>query len=101
MKYKLKNGLEIDLHEEDIKNISEMHEREDFDFEDMEEYFKDLHKHAISKMEMISHKVITDEDSIDMAMEYVAKFGSYNEFAKMLRYMADYNLAFHLLEASK
>ena len=99
MKYKLKNGLEVDLHDEDIAAISKMHKEEDFDFSEMEEYFKELHKHAVHKMEMISGKVITDEDSLDIAMEYVAKYGTYHDFVKMLRYMADYNTAYHVLES--
>lgn len=100
MKYKLKSGLEVELHQEDIKNISEMYEDE-FDFEKMDEYFKELHKHAISKMEYISNHVITDEDSIDIALAYVAKHGTYHDFVKMLRYEMDANVAYHLLESIK
>lgn len=106
MKIKLKNGMEVDLHDEDMKSIYKMYkdwnkESEEFDFDEMTEYFKDLHKHAIHKMEMISGKVITDEDSLDIAMEYVAKNGTYHDFVKMLRYMADYNTAYHSLESFK
>lgn len=100
MKYKLKSGIEVELHEEDVKNISKLNE-DVFEFDEMEEYFKNLHKHAIHKMEMISGKVITDEDSIDIAMEHVAKYGNYHDFVKMLRYMLDYNTAFHVLESIK
>lgn len=100
MKYKLKSGLEVDLHEEDMKAIAEMYEGK-FDFEEMEEYFKDLHKHAISKMEHISNHVITDEDSIDIALAHVAKYGTYHDFVKMLRYARDYDISYHLLESIK
>lgn len=71
MKYKLKNGVEVDLHEDDIKGISKLNTANSF--VDMEDYFKDLHKHAIEEMESISDHVIHDEDSIDMAAEFVAK----------------------------
>lgn len=100
MKYKLKSGLEVELHEEDMKAIAEMY-YDDFDFEEMEDYFKELHKHAISKMEHISNHVITDEDSIDMALAHVAKYGTYHDFVKMLRYEMDANVAYHLLESTK
>lgn len=100
MKYKTKAGMEIQLHDEDVKKISQMYE-EEFDFEEMQNYFKDLHKHAISKMEHISEHIITDEDSIDIAAEYVAKNGTYKDFVKFLRYAMDHNLAYHLLESTK
>lgn len=48
MKYKTKAGVEVELHEEDVKAISKMNK--EFDFEKMEDYFKELHKHAMTKM---------------------------------------------------
>ena len=101
MKYKTKAGVEIELHEQDIKAISKMYNEEEFKFEDMEEYFKDLHKHAISKMEHVSDLIITDEDSIDIAAEYVAKNGTYKDFVKFLRYYFDWDISYHLLESVK
>lgn len=101
MKYKLKNGTEVDLHEEDVKNIVLMNKDEEFNSDKMLTYFKDLHKHAISKMETISEKVITDEDSIDIAAEYVAKHGTYKDFVKFIRYEMDANVAYHSLESFK
>ena len=98
MKYKLKNGTEVDLHDEDIIAISKMKEDS---FEDMKKYFEDLQKHAIAKMEMISDYIITDEESIDQAASYVAKYGSYTDFVKFVRYEIDYNVAFHTLESFK
>jgi uncharacterized protein YbaP (TraB family) len=100
MKYKLKNGIEVDLHDEDIMAISKMH-GDDFDFEDMKEYFEELHKHAISKLEHISEMIITDEDSIDMAAVNVMKNGTYMDFAKFMRYSRDYDISKHLLESAK
>lgn len=100
MKYKLKNGMEVDLHDEDIMAISKMH-GDDFGFEDMKEYFEELHKHAINKMEMISECIITDEDSIDKAAQYVAKNGTYMDFVKFLRYEMDANVAYHTLQSTK
>lgn len=103
MKYKTKAGVEVELHEQDMKAISKMyHEQEgEFEFEEMEEYFKELHKHAMAKMEHISHHIVTDEDSIDKAAGYVAKFGTYEDFVKFLRYEMDANVAYHLLESVK
>ena len=50
---------------------------------------------------MISEHIITDEDSIDIAVEYVAKYGSYKDFVKMLRYSRDYDISYHILESGK
>ena len=100
MKYKLKSGMEVELHEDDIKAIAEMHD-ESFDFEEMEDYFKSLHMHSVSKMEHISGKVITDEESIDMALHHVMRYGTYHDFIKMLRYYMDWDLSYHLLESTK
>jgi hypothetical protein len=100
MKFKLKNGMEVDLHDEDIKAIGKMAD-EEFDFEDMEEYFKDLHKHATSNLERISEMIITDENSIDLAAVNVMKNGTYMDFAKFMRYSRDYDIAKHLLESVK
>jgi hypothetical protein len=73
----------------------------DFDFDGMDKYFKDLHQHAISKMEHISEHIITDEDSIDIAAEYVAKNGTYMDFVKFLRYARDYDISYHILNSVK
>ena len=100
MKYKLKNGIEVDLHDEDIMAISKMH-KEDFDFEDMEEYYEELHKHAISKMEHISECIITDEDSIDKAITHVMRYGNYSDFVQMLRYYMDWDISNHILTSVK
>lgn len=105
MKFKLKNGMEVDLHDEDIKTIMNTYkswqDEDEFDSDKMLKYFEDLHKHAMSKMETISEKVITDEDSIDIAAEYVAKHGTYKDFVKFLRYEMDANVAYHSLESFK
>lgn len=97
--------MEVDLHDEDIKTIMNTYkswqDEEEFDSDKMLKYFEDLHKHAVSKMEMISEHIITDEDSIDIAMEHVSKHGTYKDFVKMLRYEMDYNTAYHVLESFK
>ena len=105
MKFKLKNGMEVDLHDDDIKTIMNTYkswqDAEEFDSDKMLKYFEDLHKHAISKMETISEKVITDEDSIDIAAEHVAKHGTYKDFVKFMRYSRDYDIAWHILQSFK
>jgi hypothetical protein len=45
--------------------------------------------------------VISDEDSIDLAAEHVAKHGTYMDFVKFLRYSRDYDIAYHILESVK
>lgn len=60
-----------------------------------------MHTKAIKEMEHISEHIITDEDSIDLAVEYVAKYGSYKDFVKMLRYVRDYDIAYHILQSVK
>ena len=86
MQFKTERGVEIELSEHDINKLMAMKGVSKNGFESMTEYFKDLHKHAIDKMEHISEHIITDEDSIDLAVEYVAKYGSYKDFVKFLRY---------------
>lgn len=98
MKYKLKSGQEIELHDEDVKAISMLSGGV---FEKMHEYFHDMHKHAVGKLEHISDHIITDEESLDMAMEDVAKNGTYHDFVKMLRYSRDYDISKHVLESIK
>lgn len=100
MKYKLKNGIEVDLHDDDIVAISKMH-GDDFEFEDMKEYYEDLHKHATSKMEHISECIITDEESVDKAFEHVMHHGSYADFIQMLRYYMDWDISYHTLHSVK
>lgn len=103
MKIKLKNGTEVQLHDEDMEKIYKMWKEHvaEFDFDDMEKYFKQIHKHAMQKLEMISEMVLTDENSIDFAMQKVLKHGSSEDIAKFLRYSFDANVAYHLLESVK
>lgn len=101
MLFKTERGIEVELSEHDIKKIVGTKCLTGQSFDDMTEYFKKLHAHAIKKMEDISEHIITDEDSIDLAVEYVAKYGSYKDFVKMLRYARDYDIAYHILESSK
>lgn len=107
MKFKFKNGMQVDLHEDDMKSIYKMYkdwskeEDIEFDTSEMTKYFEDLHKHAVGKMEHISQHIITDEDSMDLAIEYVAKNGTYMDFVKMLRYARDYDISVHILESFK
>ena len=100
MKFKLKNGMEVDLHDEDIVAISKMHDNK-FDFEEMKEYYEDLHKHAISKMEHVSQHLISDEESIDKSFLYVMRHGSYYDFIQMLRYYMDWDISYHTLQSTK
>ena len=50
MLFKTERGIEVELSEHDINKIMAMKGVSKFDFEEMTEYFKDLHKHAIDKM---------------------------------------------------
>lgn len=100
MKYKTKAGVQVQLHEEDIKAINKMAEDE-FDFEDMEEYFEEMKKKAISKMEHVSQHLISDEESIDKSFLYVMRHGSYYDFIQMLRYYMDWDISNHILTSVK
>lgn len=100
MRYKTERGVDVELTDLDIININRMHTGKK-NFAQMEEYFRNMWKHAIEKMEHISEHIITDEDSIDIALEFVSKNGTYKDFAKFIRYVMDYNLAYHLLESTK
>jgi hypothetical protein len=98
MKYKFKNGQEIEVTEEDLRELNKMFGLE-VDFEDMKEYYEELHKHAVQKMEHISERIITDEDSIDLAAEYVMKHGTAMDFIKFMRFARDYDISYHILES--
>lgn len=100
MKYKFKNGQEIEVTEEDLRELNKMFGSE-VDFEEMKKYYEELHKHAVQKMEHISERIITDEDSIDMAAEYVMRNGTYHDFIQMLRYYMDWDISMHILESVK
>lgn len=105
MKFKLKNGMEVDLHDEDIKTIMNTYkswqDEEEFDFEDMEEYFEEMKKKAISKMEHISQHLVSDEESIEKSLLYVMRNGSYYDFIQMLRYYMDWDISNHILASVK
>lgn len=98
MKYKFKNGQELEVTDDDIRELNKIF-GSGVDFEDMKVYYEDLHKHAISKLEHISERIITDEDSIDKAAEYVFKHGTCMDFIKFMRYARDYDISHHILES--
>lgn len=100
MKYKFKNGQELEVTEEDLRELNKMFGSE-VDFEEMKEYYEDLHKHAISKLEHISQHLISDEESIDKSFLYVMRHGSYYDFIQMLRYYIDWDISHHILESLK
>ena len=101
MLFKTERGIEIELSDHDVKKIIGTKNLSGTNFDKMQEYFKKMHAKAIKEMEHISEHIITDEDSIDLAVEYVAKYGSYKDFVKFLRYQMDHNLAYHILESVK
>ena len=79
MKIKLKSGTEVDLHEDDMKMISEMYNKENFDPEKLEHYFKEMHKKAHMNLEMISDYTIETEKDMKDALSKVLKYGSEDE----------------------
>lgn len=105
MKFKLKNGMEVDLHDEDIKTIMNTYkswqDEEEFDSDKMLKYFEDMKKKAISKMEHISQHLVSDEESIDKSLLYVMRNGSYYDFIQMLRYYMDWDISNHILASVK
>ena len=60
MKYKTKSGVEVDLHDEDIKQIHDMYSKGNFDPDKLETYFKDMYKKAHMNLEMISEYTIDE-----------------------------------------
>ena len=102
MKYKLKSGMQVELHDEDIKGISKLDsQHQQFSGKDMKQYFQYLHTHAMQKMQHISDHIVTDQNSIDAAAEYVMKFGTFKDFVKFIRYQMDANVAYHVLQSLK
>lgn len=83
MKVKLKNGSEVDLHDEDIKMISEMY-KVNFDPNKLETYFKDMHKKAHMNLEMISDYTIDTEKDMKDALSKVIKYGDEDEVADFI-----------------
>lgn len=83
MKVKLKNGSEVDLHDEDIKMISEMY-KGNFDPNKLETYFKDMHKKAHMNLEMISDYTIDTEKDMKDALSKVIKYGDEDEVADFI-----------------
>ena len=83
MKIKLKNGTEVDLHDEDIKMISEMY-KGNFDPNKLETYFKDMHKKAHMNLEMISDYTIDTEKDMKDALSKVIKYGDEDEVADFI-----------------
>lgn len=83
MKVKLKNGVEVDLHEEDMKMISDMY-KGNFDPEKLEQYFKDMHKKAHMNLEMLSEYTIDTEKDLKDALTKVIKYGNEEEVADFI-----------------
>lgn len=83
MKVKLKNGTEVDLHDEDMKMIAEMY-KDQFDAEKLEHYFKDMHKKAHMNLEMISDYTIDTEKDMKDALSKVLKYGDEDEVADFI-----------------
>ena len=83
MKVKLKSGTEVDLHEEDMKMISEMY-KGNFDPEKLEHYFTEMHKKAHMNLEMISECTIETEKDMKDALSKVLKYGDEDEVADFI-----------------
>lgn len=84
MKIKLKNGTEVDLHDEDIKMIHDMYSKGNFDAEKLEHYFKEMHKKAHMNLEMISDYTIDTEKDMKDALTKVIKYGTEDEVADFI-----------------
>lgn len=84
MKIKLKSGTEVDLHDEDIKMIADMYNKDNFDPEKLEHYFTDMHKKAHMNLEMISDQTIDTEKDHKEAMATVLRYGTEEEVADFI-----------------
>lgn len=70
MKIKLKNGTEVQLHEQNTEKIYKIWKEhdEEFNFDDIKS-ISNIFINTKCKMQMISDTYITDKNSIDMTIE--------------------------------
>ena len=83
MRIKLKNGTEVDLHDEDMKMIAEMY-KDQFDPDKLEKYFHDMWKKAHMNLEMISDYTIETEKDLKDALSKVIKYGDEDEVSDFI-----------------
>lgn len=100
MKYKTKSGVEVELHDEDIKAISEMYEPK-FDASKLEHYFTDMWKKAHMNLEMIADESIDTEKDMKMSLAKVLRFGSEDEVADFIIEAIECKVSYMLLESMK
>lgn len=83
MQMKLKSGKMVDLSDDELKEIMEMHKAE-FDGNKMKHYFHEMYKKAHANIEMISEEDIESEKDLKEALQKVLKHGSYEEVSDMI-----------------
>lgn len=100
MKYRLKSGVEVDLHDEDIAAISKMNKGE-FDFQKLQHYFKDMHDKAHMNLQMISEDTIQSEKDMKKSLSKVIKYGSEEQIADYIIEAIECKVSYMLLQSMK
>lgn len=72
MKYKTDKGIQVELSDADIMQISK-HNKSDFNGNKLNEYFHQMKDEAVKKLEHISNKMIVDEKDVYTNLAYVLK----------------------------
>ena len=102
MKYKLKSGVEVDLHEDDMKAIADMYAKEEkeFDSDKLLKYFHDMWAKAKLNMEVISDESDIDtEKQIKETYCHVMKYGSAYEIADFTVELMEYMISKMIIES--
>lgn len=95
MKYKLKNGVEVDLHDEDMKAISELYNKDkEFDSEKLLKYFHDMWNKSKLNLEVISEESDLDtEKQLKETYCHVMKYGSAYDIADFTVELMEYMIS--------
>ena len=100
MKYKTKAGVDVELHEDDMKAISEMYGKK-FDADKLESYFNEMHKKAHMNLEMISDDTIDTEKDMKHSLTKVLKYGTEEEVADFIIEAIECKVSKMILESMK
>lgn len=99
MKIKLKNGTEVDLHDEDIKMIHDMYSKGNFDAEKLEHYFKEMLSKSETNMCMISEQENSSEKEIKQSLTKVIKYGTEEEVADFIIEAMEFMISHMIIES--
>lgn len=98
MKFKTEKGVQVQLSEADIMQISK-HNKSQFDSGKLTDYFHEIKEHAVKKLQHISERMIIDQKDVYNNLACVMKHGTYQDAAHYIKYAVDYDIAKHILES--